>query len=350
MKAHFFACLTLLLCLMSASLLLADQVTLTNGDHLTGEIVGYDGKTLTFQTSYAGKVEIDWKAVSSLSSEKPIFVQTGPKTTVSGTVSTQDGNLVVKPAQGEAQTIAKDKVQGLRNSSEQSAYELKEHPKFTQGWAGAANLGFGLTQGNSETENLSLGFDAARTGKNDKLTAYANSVYANNGLATPSVTANVITGGARYDHDFDGFLFGFGNADFMSDALQALNLRSVFGGGLGYHAIRRPTTTLDFLTGLNYTRESYTTFSRNFAAATLGEELMHKIKSSTVLDEKLGFFPDFSDPGEYRSTLDFGLVTKINKWFGWQNSFSDVYVTNPPVGKKKNDVLFTTGLNFSFTH
>lgn len=165
MRAHLFACFTLLFWLTVPSLLLADQVTLNNGDHFSGEIVSFDGTTLTFQTSYAGKIEIDWKSVSSLSSEKPIFVQTGPKTTISGTVTTQDGNLMVKPAQGEAQTIAKDKVQGLRNSSEQSAYELKEHPKFTQGWAGAANLGFGLTQGNSETENLSLGFDAARTGK-----------------------------------------------------------------------------------------------------------------------------------------------------------------------------------------
>lgn len=350
MKAYFFACFTLLLCLMSPSLLLADQVTLTNGDHLTGEIVSYDGKTLTFETSYAGKIEIEWKSVSSLNSEKPIFVQMGPKKTISGTVATQDGNLVVKPAQGETQTIAKDKVQALRNQSEESAYELKQHPGLMQGWAGGANVGFGLTQGNSVTKNFSLGFTATRTGQDDKLGLYANSVYANDALATPNVTANVAQGGARYDHDFDGMLFGFGNGDFMSDALQALNLRSVFGGGLGYHVIRRPATTLDFLTGLNYTHESYTTFSRNFAAATLGEEFMHEIKGSTVLNEKLGFFPNFSDPGEYRSTLDFGLVTKINKWFGWQNSFSDVYVTNPPVGKKKNDVLFTTGLNFSFTH
>ncbi len=46
-------------------------------------------------------------------------------------------------------------------------------------------------------------------------------------------------------------------------------------------------------------------------------------------------------------TFNFGTVTKISKWLGWQNAFGDIYVTNPPVGKK-NDVLLTTGLNFSF--
>ena len=28
----------------------------------------------------------------------------------------------------------------------------------------------------------------------------------------------------------------------------------------------------------------------------------------------------------------------------------DIYVTNPPAGAKQNDILLTTGLNFSFTH
>ena len=42
-------------------------------------------------------------------------------------------------------------------------------------------------------------------------------------------------------------------------------------------------------------------------------------------------------------------MTKISKWLGWQNQFSDIYVSNPPLDTKKNDLIFTTGLNFSFT-
>jgi putative salt-induced outer membrane protein len=127
-----------------------------------------------------------------------------------------------------------------------------------------------------------------------------------------------------------------------------LNLRSVFGGGLGYHAIKNDNTTLDFLGGLNYTRESYTTLQRNLVALTLGEELMHKLGKSTVLNEKLYFFPDLNSLGDYRGTFDFASVTKIHKWLGWQNSFTDVYVSNPPTGKRQNDVILTTGLNVAF--
>ena len=117
-----------------------------------------------------------------------------------------------------------------------------------------------------------------------------------------------------------------------------------------FHAINNDLTTLDFLGGLNYTRKSYVCFDRNFAALTLGEELMHKLGASTVLTQKLYFFPNLNDTGEYRGTFNIGTITKISKWLGWQNAFGDIYVTNPPAGKKQNDVQLTTGINVTFTH
>jgi len=134
----------------------------------------------------------------------------------------------------------------------------------------------------------------------------------------------------------------------MTDDLQSLDLRSVYGGGIGFHAIKRESTTLDLLAGLNYTREEYFAFTRSFPAGTFGEELTYKISQSTSLTQKAFYYPDFSDLGEYRATFDLGTVTKVNNWLGWQLSFGDVYVTNPPLGKKHNDIIFTTGLNLSF--
>ena len=154
-------------------------------------------------------------------------------------------------------------------------------------------------------------------------------------------------------------MFGFVNGDFFYDELQALDLRSIFGGGLGFHAIKTDTTTFDLLAGLNYTHESYSVpfnpaisddKTRSIAGATVGDDFMHKVGKNTVITQNLYFYPDLSDTGQYRGTFNFGTVTKINKWLGWQNSFGDVYVSDPPIGKKKNDILLSTGLNFSFTH
>jgi len=45
-----------------------------------------------------------------------------------------------------------------------------------------------------------------------------------------------------------------------------------------------------------------------------------------------------------------GTATKINKWLAWQTAVSDRYLSNPIPGTKSNDIILTTGLNFSFKH
>jgi putative salt-induced outer membrane protein len=325
---------------------LADQVSLKNGDRLTGTIVQSDGKSLVLHTEYAGDLTLKWDAVKGIESSEPLRVELQNGKTVVGPVSTSDGTVKVATASGEVAAP----VGSVKALSQQAAYEKLEHGSLLSGWKGGVNAGFSFTGGNSQTTNLAIGFLAARQALKSKLAAYADTVYAtNNGPgAVPSTTANTEAGGIRYDHDLNPKVFAFVGADFFADALQGLNLRSVFGGGLGYHAIKNDNTTLDFLGGLNYTRESYTTLHRNLVALTLGEELMHKLGKSTILNQKLYFFPDLNSLGDYRGTFDFASVTKISKWFGWQNSFADVYVTNPPLGKKQNDVILTTGLNVSF--
>jgi putative salt-induced outer membrane protein YdiY len=334
------------------SMLFADQVVLKNGDRLTGSITKSDDKTLSIKTEFAGDVTIQWPAIQEISSTEPLHVALSSGKTVVGPVTTADGNLAVTTSASGTVKVPKDDVTALRNDTEQTAYEKSLHPSLLQGWAGGANVGFSLTRGNSQTKNLALAFTADRKTRTDDISLYANTVYAANDApgAVPRTTASADQGGARYSRNLGPRLFVYGSADFQTDALQDLNLRSVLGGGLGFHAINRDRTTLDFLGGLNYTKESYTTFSRNFAALTLGEEFSQKLGASTLLTQKLYFFPDLSQTGEYRSTFNFGSVTKLSKWLGWQNAFGDIYVTNPPVGTKKNDIVLTTGLNFSFTH
>ncbi len=336
MSKQVLALIFLFLC--SASLF-ANQIVLKNGDRLTGSIEQSDDKTLVIRTEFAGEVTVQWPAVQEINSTQHLYV------------TLSDGKTVV--ANAGTVTEPKSAVTQLFGEAEQAAYEKSLHPGLLEGWKGGANVGFGLTRGNSQTKNLDIAFTADRKTLHDHLGLYTNSVYATNDApgATPATTANAVQGGIRYDHDFTPRLFVYVGADFQTDALQTLDLRSVFGSGLGVHAIKSDRTTLDLLGGINYTREKYSLLpSRSFAAASVGEELSHKLGVNTVLTEKLYFFPDFNDPGEYRATFNFGTVTKINKWLGWQNAFGDIYVTNPPVGAKQNDILLTTGLNFSFTH
>jgi len=350
-QASMFAALVFLFGTYCA---VADQVSLKNGDRLTGTITKSDGKTLVLHTADLGDVTVNWPAVQAIKSDKDLHVELPNGETAVGVVSTTGDTLEVATSSGQVSAP----LAGVKALQQQADYEKTVHASLLQDWKGGVNAGFSLTGGNSQTTNLAFGFLAARQTARDKLGLYANSVYATSQITTitpgfppttsTSTTANTAAGGARFDHDLNSKTFAFVAADFFADALQSLNLRSVFGGGLGYHAIKNDNTTLDFLGGLNYTHESYDTLSRNLVALTLGEELMHKLGKSTVLNQNLTFFPDLNSLGDYRGTFNFASVTKISKRFGWQNSFSDVYVTNPPIGKKQNDVILTTGLNVSF--
>ncbi|MFZ0419305.1 MAG: DUF481 domain-containing protein [Candidatus Sulfotelmatobacter sp.] len=352
-----------------ASAAFADQITLKNGDHLSGTIVKSDGKTLVLHTEYVGDVTVQFAAITQITTEKELHVTTTDKKTVVGPVTTSDGKIEVATKSGGTVEVPPGNVVLIRNDAEQAAYDKSLHPGLLHGWNGGADVGFSLARGNSQTSNLALAINAVHPTLDDKITIYTTAIETNNELATPSTVANLVTAGIRYDRNFGPRTFAFVGADFMSNALQDLDLRGVYGGGLGFHAIKSDHTTLDFLAGLNYTHEtysngtvvtpvtvppSYTSYgmTQRFAALTLGEELMHKAGKTTVITEKLYLYPDLSSgySGQYRGEFDFGTVTKISKWLGWQNQFNDIYVSNPPTGTKDNDVIFTTGLNFSFTH
>lgn len=350
-------------CLVS-SFLFADQVTLKNGDRLTGTVVKSDGKTLVLHTDAADDVTLKMDAIQDIKTDAELHVTLKDGKSAVGPVTTTDGKIEIATKSGGMVEAATDDVKLIRNDAEQAAYDKSLHPGLMHGWQGGTNVGFSVARGNSQTENLALAFNAVHPTEHDKLTLYESSIYTRNDLASPSIVANLTTAGIRYDHDLRPKVFVFGAGDFMSNALQYLDLRQVYTGGFGYHVIKNDNTILDFLGGVNYTHETYSNgapiagtgafvsygVTNRLVALTLGEELNKKFGKSTVLTQNVDFYPDIQKyRGEYRFTFGLGTVTKISKWFGWQNQFADIYVSNPPVGSKKNDLLLTTGLNISFT-
>jgi len=350
-----------------SSTLFADQITLKNGDRLTGTVVKSDGKTLVLHTDAAGDVEFKFDAIQDIKTDQELHVSLKGGKTAVGPVTTSDNKIEVATKNAGTVEAPKEDVTLIRNDAEQAAYDKSLHPGLMHGWNGGANVGFSVARGNSQTENLALALNAAHPTLNDKITLYLSSIYTTNQLATPSTVANLVTGGLRFDRNLNPKLFAFGAVDFMSNALQFLDLRSVYSGGFGYHVINNDSTTFNVLGGVNYTHETYSNgtevlpvttppifasygVTNRFVALTLGEELNQKLGKSTVVTENFYFYPNLQQTGEYRGVFNFGTVTKISKWLGWQNQFGDIYVSNPPIGAKKNDLILTTGLNFSFTH
>jgi putative salt-induced outer membrane protein YdiY len=354
--------------LLLSSVAYADQVVLKNGDRLSGKIVTGDGKTLLLKSEFAGDVTIQWDAITDIESSDNINITLKDGTRLSGKVTTRDGKFVVAgaPAAATPSVAAKEAIVVVRNDAEQHSFDVETermaHPKFQYFWNGTLDTGLALTRGNSETANFTLAAKAIRETPRDKLTVYGDYIFANNSSVPPSVTtANALDAGLRGDLNFRTHLFVFVFTDFQTNQLQHLDLRSVFGGGFGYHLIKTANTTFDFFGGISYDRDSFGAYNltnptpppalllfpssvQNSAEAVLGEEFDAKLSKRTALTERFSFYPNLSHTGDYRFQLDSTISTQMKRWLSWQATFSDRYISYPPVGLKANDLLLSTGL------
>jgi putative salt-induced outer membrane protein YdiY len=343
-----------LVCLVTSLPLSADQITMKNGDRLTGSILKSDGKNLTMKSEFAGPVTIPWDAVEAISSSGPLNLQLTDGQTIVGIVTTADGNIEIQTKDVGKVSSAKSAVQTIRSPKEEARHQAEierlRNPRLLDLWNGFLDTGLATTRGNSKTSALNLGVNAARTTQRDKIGVYFTSLRASNSTTGTSLTtANAIRGGINYNLNISEKAFAFGFTDLEFDEFQKLDLRFVTGGGLGYHAIKTSKTLFDLFAGPSLNKEFFSTGLRRTSGEILfGEELVHKISSMTSLRERLVIYPNVSDFGSYRINFDTSAVTTLSRWLAWHVTVSDRFLSNPVPGAQKNDVLFTTGLRVTF--
>ena len=329
----------------------ADQVTMKNGDRLSGSIVKYDGKNLVIKSEFAGVATIPWDAVTGFSSTDPLNVGLKDGQVVVGLVTTtNEGAIQVATRDAGTVSTTRDKIDFVRSADEQTESERYLHPRLIDLWAGTLDLGYSLARGNAKTENFTLNSNAARVTSRDKISVYYTQIFASTDTSGVNLTtANAKRGGIAYNLDVRPRWFVFGLVDLENDEFQNLDLRFAPAGGIGYHIVKSETTQFDAMVGASLNREFFTSgLNRTSGEILLGEELNHKFNTITSLHERLAFFPNVSDSGNYRMNFDMTVATAIRKWLAWQFTVSDRYLSNPDDGRKKNDVLFATGLRLNF--
>jgi hypothetical protein len=338
----------LLLCLVPA-LSFADQVVLKNGDTITGNIVKKDGAKLTLHSEFLGDVTMPWTAVKSIKSDEPLTVVLPGGQSVLGKLSTSGENLEVATATTTSTTPLAT-VDAVRNAAEEHTFERLEHPGILELWNGFFDTGLALARGNARTASLTDTLNAVRTTRHDKITINVQEIYAT-ALANNvnSVTANSISGTWTYNRDINPRFFVNTLNSYYHDQFQDLRLRFVAGGGFGVNAVKSPKATLSLTGGGDYERESFTdAIVRDSGEANFGDMFAYKASAATTITQDFLFFPNLSYTGQYRFNFDFAVVTAIKKWLAFHVTASDHYLSDPVLGRLRNDVLLSTGFRLSF--
>ncbi|MGH9675092.1 MAG: DUF481 domain-containing protein, partial [Bryobacteraceae bacterium] len=233
-------------------------------------------------------------------------------------------------------------------------YELEmerfRNPRVVDLWTGVVDLGYTSAKGNTETVTLSSTANATRSTSRDKIAVFFTSIYSRNDTSGVSLlTANTIRGGVNYSLNVSPKAFVFGSVDLEFDEFQGLDLRFVPAAGVGWHAVKNDRTTFDVFTGASMNREFFVTgLSRTSGEVLLGNELVHKINSTLSFRERLVVYPNFTDTGSFRINFDTSLAAALRQWLALQVSLSDRFLSNPLPGRKKNDVIITTGVRLTF--
>jgi len=332
----------------------ADQVILTNGDRVSGTVVTVDAKEVVLKTEAMGEVKIDRKAVASITSDQPLTVNLKSGGTVVGQVTAEQDRVRVEKSDGVVVRTSPGDWEAIRNAGAQQAWEREQtrllHPPLNDFWSGSIGLNLATARGNARTTTLGIGAIAERITGFDKIALSYTQIYSTQSTTPPfGATANRVNGSLRYDRDFTSKLFGFGMTQFDYDRFQDLDLRSVLGGGLGYHAYKSAKSYWDLSAGATWSREAFSTgLVRHSAELVTSEESSHQVNAILQLQQRLSIFSNLSRRGDYRLNFDGAANMKLTRLLSWNITLSDRRLSNPLPGRKANDLILTTGISLRF--
>jgi putative salt-induced outer membrane protein YdiY len=326
----------------------SDTVYLKNGDRISGSVEKFSDSKLVVKSTALGELKINIAEIDRVEAGvDPVKLSSasGNYDVRSVKFTSSNADLVLPHAQSAS--IPLQTLRELRSADVKPvvASPVREASK----WSGSIDAGMSAARGNSQTTNLNLGFKAAHTTTRDQFSMGFVSLFAQSETSGQAVTsANAIHSGARYDVNVSENSFTFAIANFDSDQLQNLDLRSILGGGLGVRLSQSSKAQFNIFAGGSLNNEFFTTQpDRRSGELLTGQELSYTISPRAGFSQRVMFFPNLTDRGEYRVAFDSTATLKFNKWLGWQSTLSNTFVSNPVPGTRNNDLLLTTGIRFS---
>jgi putative salt-induced outer membrane protein YdiY len=230
--------------LASAGLCSADQITLDNGDRISGTVTRLAGGTVAVHTDYAGDISIDLAHVVALRTDAEMTVLLDDNTRLYGRLTGDAHTLEVVDT---GQKIDIVRVSGVE-PGHVSGREWHASGRFA--------LGASSSSGNSDASNLNFDTEGVWRQDRNRFTAGARGNYARSrGAETDN---NTIVYG-QYDRFLTKKWYALATASFENNPFADIALRSTIGAGLGYQWFDTPRTKLALEAGLAYVHTDYDT-------------------------------------------------------------------------------------------
>ena len=130
---------------------------------------------------------------------------------------------------------------------------------------------------------------------------------------------------------------------------QGLDLQQLYGGGIGWTAIKKPKQVLDLKASVSYIRQSFSESADNkdLIGSTFADTYLYRLPHGVVFNQSLVATPAWNNIKAYSALGSAALLFPAYKQFGISLSVLDTFLNDPPAGFKKNSFQFTAGLTYT---
>jgi hypothetical protein len=363
-----------------------DVLVLSNGDTLHGKFVSEIAGKVTFHSDPLGDVSLSWDKIKELHTAEKFAVldktakardKKNKREIPEGTIETNTEAVMVQPESGPA--LAPIPLKNAQYIMDAATLEkqINREPGFTQGWNGSATAGATLVAATENQYTVSGAVSLARvvptvtwldtrnrtladfSGSFGKITQPAYTVPATSTTPAAFMPAEVTKSSilhfaAERDEYFSPKFFVLAQTAFDHNYGLDLQLQQIYGGGIGWTALKAPKHELDLKGTLQYEKQGFITgtgnTNQNLVGSTVAANYLLHAKLFT-LTQSLAYIPAYNQPSAYSVTETNTFAFPAYKNFSFSVGTLDSYLNDPPLGAeppaKRNSFQFTLGLTYA---
>jgi hypothetical protein len=339
---------------------------------LTGTLERGVGNSVVFKSDMAGEITVPLDKIKELKSGQRFAVLRNDrpatqKPVTAGTLAYADKTVTVATPAGTPETIPANKVGYI---IDQPTYEreLEKRPGPLFGWNGAVSGGATLVRSTDYGETYTAGIALTRAiptvpylPARNRTVLHVLETY---GKLTspvipqtnpPSAAAVTVTSifhaDAERDEYFSPKFFALAQTSFDHNYAQGLDLQQVYGGGIGWTAIKSGKQQLDLKGSMQYEKQAYLASSgtpdQNIIGSTFSEAYHRNLPRKLVFSEGLNVLPAWNNSSAYSANGSVGLAMPVFKRLSLTVTATDNFLNDPAAGYNKNSFQFVTAASYN---
>jgi hypothetical protein len=352
-----------------------EELTLTNGDKLTGQLLNSTGTEIKFKSDLAGEVTVKWENVKELKSKRDFAIVPKDVKDARDSALVPQGEIKIREKGILVSPLSAAKEKGVASSTEVAAtremptttigfivddatYQKEIHRKigFRLGWDGHITTGTSMIYSTQNSYLFQVDTALKRTVPtvswlDPKLRTTINFTLSA-GKTTQPETATTITNIYHVDAERDEYFSSRGyylqGLSFDHNYSQGLVLQQNYGFGIGSTIFKREHSEFDVTADVHYESQQFnatadvTELNLHLIGSTLTEAFTRKW-GKIQFDEKVLADVAWNNASAFSAAGNSSMRVPVYKRLSFSVSTIDNFLNNPQVGYKKNSFQFSTG-------